>query len=78
MNSAAAVILGAVISGVIGVLVVIVQQRLSRQHELDVARIRRLSEFSAAGWAGTLVIGDLARAPLAQKAEIEQGEGSKA
>ncbi len=36
--------------------------------------VRRLSELSAAGWAGTLAISDLARAPLAQKAEVENSD----
>lgn len=74
MNNTVAIVLGAFISGMVGVLVVIVQQRLARQHELDTARARRLGEFSAAGWAATLSVSALARAPLDQKAEIEEAE----
>jgi hypothetical protein len=71
MNSAVAIILGAAISGIVGVLVVLLQQRLVRQHELDSAKEARLSEFSAAGWAATLIISELARAPMEQKYDIE-------
>jgi hypothetical protein len=71
MNDAVAVVLGAIISGVVGVLVVFFQQKLARQHELDSAKALRLSEFSAAGWAATLIISELARAPIAGKANIE-------
>jgi len=71
MDSAVAVILGAAISGIVGVLAVFVQQRLARQHELDSAKAQRLSEFSAAGWAATLIISELARAPLEKKRDIE-------
>ena len=49
MTNALAVVLGAVISGLVGVLVVFYQQRLAGHHEIDVARAARLSEFSAAG-----------------------------
>jgi len=49
MDSAVAVVIGAVISGVVGVLVVFYQQRLVRRHEIDKARAARPSEFSAAG-----------------------------
>jgi hypothetical protein len=69
--SAVAVVIGAVISGVVGVLVIFYQQSLARRHEIDTARAARLSEFRAAGWAATLAIGELARSPLAQKAVIE-------
>lgn len=74
MDSAVAVIIGAVISGVVGILVVFFQQRLVRRHAVDADRVRRLSEFSAAGWAATLAIGDLARAPQAEKSDIENSE----
>ena len=59
MDSAVAVVIGAVISGVVGVLVVFYQQRLVRRHEIDKARAARLSEFSAAGWTATLAISEL-------------------
>jgi hypothetical protein len=71
MNDAVAIVSGAIISGIVGVLVVFFQQRLARQHDLDTAKALRLSEFSAAGWAATLAIGELARVPLAQKDDIE-------
>lgn len=71
MDSAVAVILGAAISGIVGVLVVFLQQRIARQHELDSAKAVRLSEFSAAGWAVTLIISELARAPIEKKYDIE-------
>lgn len=74
MIGAAAVVLGALISGMVGVLVVIVQQRLAGRHELEMAKAHRLGELSAAGWATTLALGDLARAPLAEKVEVEQSE----
>lgn len=74
MNDAVAVVLGAIISGVVGVLVVFFQQKLARQYELDSAKALRLSEFSAAGWAATLIISELARAPIAEKANIEHSE----
>jgi hypothetical protein len=74
MDSAAAVVIGAVISGVVGVLVVFYQQNLARRHEIDKARAARLSEFSAAGWAATLAISELARSPMSQKEAIEGGE----
>jgi len=69
-----AVVIGAVISGVVGVLVVFYQQRLVRRHEIDKARAARLSEFSAAGWTATLAISELARAPMSHKETIEGGE----
>jgi hypothetical protein len=71
VDSAVAVVIGAVISGVVGILVVFYQQGLARRHEIDTARAARLGEFSAAGWAATLAISELARASLAQKADIE-------
>ena len=71
MNGAVAIILGAAISGIVGVLAVFIQQRLARQHEVDSAKAQRLSEFSAAGWAATLIISEIARAPLAKKRDIE-------
>ena len=74
MSNAAPVVLGALISGVVGVLVVFYQQRLARGHEVDKARAARLSEFSAAGWSATLAISELARAPLDQKEAIEDSE----
>jgi hypothetical protein len=67
MDSAVAVVIGAVISGVVGVLVVFYQQRLARRHEIDKTRAARLSEFSAAGWTATLAISELARAPMTHK-----------
>jgi hypothetical protein len=74
MNDAAAVVVGATISGVVGILAVFFQQRLARQHERDYAKALRLSEFSAAGWAASLAISELARAREAQKDEIEHSE----
>lgn len=71
MDSTVAIILGAAISGMVGVLVVFIQQRLARQHELDSAKAARLSEFSAAGWAATLIISEIARAPIQQKRDLE-------
>lgn len=68
---AMAIVSGAIISGIVGVLVVFFQQRLARQHDIDTAKALRLSEFSAAGWAATLAVGELARAPAAQKNDIE-------
>jgi hypothetical protein len=37
-----AVVLGAVISGLVGILVVFYQQRLAGRHEIDTARVARL------------------------------------
>ncbi len=71
MNDAIAIVSGAIISGIVGVLVVFFQQRLARQHELDTAKALRLSEFSAAGWAAALAISEFARAPVEQKGAIE-------
>lgn len=71
MSSALAVVLGAVISGLVGILVVFYQQRLAGRHEVDIARGARLSEFSAVGWTATLMISELARAPMSQKAAIK-------
>lgn len=71
MNEAVAIVSGATISGLIGILVVFFQQKLARQHELDTAKTLRLSEFSAAGWAAALVISELARVPVEQKGDIE-------
>jgi hypothetical protein len=71
MDSTVAIILGAAISGIVGVLVVFLQQRLARQHELDSAKAARLSEFSAARWAATLIMSELARAPVEKKHDIE-------
>ena len=70
MTSASAVVLGAVISGLVGILVVFYQQRLAGRHEVDAARVARLSEFSAAGWTATLLISELAQASSAQKPGI--------
>jgi hypothetical protein len=78
MSGAAPVVIGALISGLIGVLVVFYQQRLARGHEVDKARAARLAEFSAAGWSATLAISDLARAPLDQKEAIEGSERFRA
>lgn len=74
MTSAVAVVVGAMISGALGVLVVFFQQRLARHHELAVARVARLSEFSAAAWAVTLAITELAHAPLDSKTDIQDTE----
>lgn len=74
LSSAAAVLVGALISGVVGVLVVFYQQRLARGHELDKARAARLSEFSAAGWSATLAISELARTPPEQKEAVESSD----
>jgi hypothetical protein len=74
MSSAAAVVIGALISGVVGVIVVFYQQKLARGHEVDKARASRLSAFSAAGWSATLAISELARAPVDQKETIEGSE----
>lgn len=71
MTSALAVVLGALISGLVGVLVVFYQQKLAGRHEIDAARVARLSEFSAAGWTATLLISELARAPIPQKSNVE-------
>ena len=78
MDSAVAVVVGAAISGVIGLLVTVVQQALARRHELDTAKAVRLSEFSAAGWAATLAISELARAAPADKAAIEESDRFRA
>lgn len=74
MASAVAVVVGAMISGLIGVLVVFFQQRLARPHEIAVARAARLSEFSAAGWALTLAITELASAHMGSKGNLENTE----
>ena len=71
MTSASAVVLGAAISGLVGVLVVFVRQRLTGRHEVDTARVARLSEFSAAGWTATLLISELARTPIGEKPNVE-------
>jgi len=70
VTSGLAVVLGAVISGLVGIIVVFFQQMLARRHEDDAARIARLSEFSAAGWTSTLLISELAHAPIDQKPDI--------
>lgn len=70
VSNAAAVVVGATISGVIGILVIVTQQSLVRRHELSAARIARLSDFAAQAWTLTLVISQLARAPLSEKQEI--------
>lgn len=60
MSSASAVVLGAVISGLVGVLVVFFQQKLVGRHEVDAARPVRLCDFSGAGWTATLLFSELA------------------
>jgi len=71
MDSAVGIVVGAAISGSIGLLVVFLQQYLLRTHEADKVRAGRLGEFSAAGWAGTLIVSELARAAVGQKKGIE-------
>ena len=78
MDSAVAVVVGAVISGVVGLMVVVVQQVLARRHELNTAKAVRLSEFSAAGWAATRAIIELARAAPADKATIAESHRFRA
>jgi hypothetical protein len=67
LSNALAVVLGAIISGVVGVLVIVVQQALVRSHHRYEAQVKRLSEFAAAAWSLTLVISDNARSPIGQK-----------
>lgn len=69
-----AVVAGALISGLVGVLVVFYQQKLARSHEVDKARAARLSEFSAAGWSATLAISELARTPADEKEAVEASD----
>ena len=50
MNDAIAIVSGAIISGIVGVLVVFFQQRLARQHELDTAKALSLNPPAEFGW----------------------------
>ncbi|OKI84554.1 hypothetical protein [Micromonospora sp. CB01531] len=74
MSQAAAIIVGAAISGIIGVLVVVTQQWLTHHHDKQNARVGRLCDFMAAGWALSLALGRLAHAPGEQKAKTQEHE----
>jgi hypothetical protein len=55
----------------VSVLVLLLQQYLSRGHERQQATARRLADFSAASWSLTLELGRFARAPMEEKAARE-------
>lgn len=74
VDQTASVIVGATVSGVIGILVVFTQQWLSRRHQDRSEHVARLTEFSAAAWALTLAIGRLAHAPDDKKESVEERE----
>jgi hypothetical protein len=77
MSDGAAVVAGATISGVIGVLVVVVQQWIVHTRDQQKARVERLAEFSAAGWVLTLCTGDLAQAERPNKPSVEAAHSEK-
>ena len=66
-----AVVVGAVISGVIGVSIVLLQQWIQHRRDTRNETARRLASFSAACWVTTLDLGGLARASGDEKARLD-------
>jgi hypothetical protein len=74
MSDAAAIVIGATVSGLVGVLVVALQHALQLKSEAAGIRARRLSEFTAAAWGAFDDLGPTTRASTdskeARKAEL--------
>jgi hypothetical protein len=77
MTDATAIVVGAAISGLIGVLVVFVQRRLERRHELKDQTAARLASFVAAAWNAYDDLGPLARAEGAEKEQLRRDLGTR-
>jgi hypothetical protein len=56
-------------------MVVFLQQLFARRHESKRIQSLRLAEFAAAVWAGTVRIGEIARTPDGNKADLAQELG---
>ena len=74
MSDSVAILIGAAVSGLVGVLVVALQHVLQLRSEAAGVRARRLSEFTAAAWGAFDDLGPTARASTdskeARKAEL--------
>lgn len=75
MSDAVAIVLGAAVSGLVGILVVVLQQRLEHKRESATAHAARLAEFSAAAWGVWDDLGPLALA--ADKEAVRTALGTR-
>jgi hypothetical protein len=67
MTESATVLVGAALSSMVALLVVVLQQRLARRDQQHEVRAARLADFAAAAWTCTLIIGVVARRQLTKK-----------
>jgi hypothetical protein len=72
VNSAAAVLIGSLLSAVVAIFIMGLQASLERRRRSHIDRTERLANFLSASYAAGTAIGALARAPIDEKRAADE------